>query len=543
MTTTLGELLAEKRRREQHSWERVARPEQRLPAGDWRIWLIMSGRGWGKTRTGSETVRIWARENRLVNIIAPTADSMRDICIEGPAGILAVCPPNERPEYRPSTRTLLWPNGAKSLLFSAEEPERLRGPQAAKLWFDELATFKYPEEVWQNSMLGLRIGSSPQAIITTTPRPLKLIKSLVAAKTTHITRGTTYDNRPNLAAQFFTEIVTRYENTRIGRQELEGQLLEDVPGALWTSAMIDDCRVSVLPQDLERVVVGVDPAVTSGEDSDEWGIVVAGRDRQHPPHFYVFADYSGVYTPNVACDKVLFAYATHQADRIIAEVNQGGQMIESILRSKEHGFAYRGVHASRGKMVRAEPISALYEQRRVHHLGSLAKLEDELTSYSPQTSTVSPGRLDSLVWALTELVGRDYAGGWLVQGAKQFKESRDEGPKSSAELAAAQKDQAQKDLNQTWPRATGRSTMFRSGYREKRLAEELHKRAAVVVQRFDKCPLCGNSVLAIAGDYRRCVCGWDSKQEAVKPVEGRPEPQDERRGLGGRFVMAKLGLG
>jgi phage terminase large subunit-like protein len=322
--------------------------------------------------------------------------------VKGPSGILAVCPKAERPVYLSSDRQLRWPNGNVTLCFSAEEPERLRGPQHYKLWCDELAAWRYQEEAWDLAMLGLRLGSNPQVVVTTTPKPTKLIKLLQNDPTTYVTHGTTYENRPNLAPKFYSHIITKYENTRLGRQELLAEVLDDNPGALWTQSAIDRDRIKIVPE-LVRVVVGVDPAVSANEDSDLTGIVVAGRGREHPPHYYVLDDLSLLGSPNEWAEKVNLAYRTHKADRVVAEVNNGGDLVEANLRTKDIQFAYKAVHATRGKIIRAEPIAALYEQKRVHHVGMFAKLEDEMCDFNPQSSTKSPDRMDALVWALAEL--------------------------------------------------------------------------------------------------------------------------------------------
>jgi phage terminase large subunit-like protein len=384
-----------------YDWEVWARPEQLIPPGPWQVWLIMAGRGFGKTRCGAETVREWVKTHRYVNLIGATADDARDIMVEGESGILAICPPDERPQYRPSKRRLEWPNGAISLIFTADEPERLRGKQHEKLWCDEVASWKY-EESWDQAMFGLRLGNNPQAIATTTPKPTKLMRGLVKESTTHVTRGSTYDNEQNLAGTFLSKIITKYEGTRLGRQELNAELLEDNPGALWNRDNIDETRIQKMP-DLLRVVVGVDPAASSNEDSDETGIVICGRDKQQPPHFYVIDDLSTVASPDGWAASAVRGYGLHKADRIIGEVNNGGEMVEAVIRHKDANVSYKAVHASRGKAIRAEPISALYEQKRVHHVGFFAQLEDQLCDWNPQTDTDSPDRLDALVWALTEL--------------------------------------------------------------------------------------------------------------------------------------------
>ncbi len=385
-------------------WHVWRREKQAPPLWAWQNWLILAGRGFGKTRVGSETIRQWIREGfDLVNLVAATADDLRDVMVEGESGILAVCPKDERPQYLVSKRRLEWPNGAVSLLFTAEEPERLRGKQHQKLWCDEPAAWRYAEEAWDMAQLGLRLGANPQSILTTTPRPTKLIRELIADKNTAVTRGTTYENRDNLAPSFYSKVITKYEGTRLGRQELNAEVLDDNPSALWKRSNIDANRVKAAPP-LTRIVVAVDPAVTSNEDSDETGIVIVGRDQRWPPHFYVLDDKSGIYTPDdmgkIACN----AYTDNQADRIVAETNNGGDMVEAVIRYQNANVSYGKVTASRGKTTRAEPIAALYEQNRVHHVGTFAVMEDQMCDWNPTVdSQDSPDRMDALVWGITEL--------------------------------------------------------------------------------------------------------------------------------------------
>lgn len=382
-----------------YDWLRWARPEQLLPPGDWRYWLINAGRGWGKTRTGAETVRLWSRDFRLINLIGATADDARDIMIDGESGILAICPAAERPEYRKSERLLLWPSGARSLIFTADEPDRLRGKQHEKLWGDEVASWRYAQEAWDQAMLGLRLGSNPQVIATTTPRPTKLIRSLMADPLTVVTGGTTYDNAANLAPGFLQEIIKRYEGTRLGRQELLAELLEDVPGALWKRAQIEAARVLQAP-DLVRLVVAVDPAATSDPTSDETGIVVAGVGANGDG--YILADESLRGSPREWASQAVAAYHRFRADRLIAETNNGGEMVELTIRVVDETVGYQAVRASRGKATRAEPVAALYEKGRVHHVGTFPGLEDQMCQWQP--GEPSPDRMDALVWALTELM-------------------------------------------------------------------------------------------------------------------------------------------
>ncbi len=388
-----------------HDWNSWARPNQRMPEGDWRYWLLRAGRGFGKTRVGAETVRIWSKDYPLVNLIGATADDARDVMIEGESGILAICPRSERPQYIASRRLLEWPSGCRSLIFTADEPERLRGKQHFKLWCDEIAAWRYAES-WDQAMFGLRLGNSPQAVVTTTPRPIELIRKLIADPYTIETRGTTYENRDNLAPAFLAQIVTKYEGTRLGRQELNAELLEDNPNALWNRKNIDAYRWSgpaELPS-MQRIVVAIDPAVSSHEDSDETGIVVCGRDHQWPPHFYVLSDASGIYTPKQWGEAAVAEYKNHKGDRIIGEANNGGDLVEANIRAVALDVPFRLVHATRGKEKRAENVCGLWEQGRVHHVGSFPKLEDQMCDFNPSDENAkSPDRMDALVWAMHEL--------------------------------------------------------------------------------------------------------------------------------------------
>jgi len=390
-------------------WRRVARPSQLPPAGDWTIWLLLAGRGFGKTRTGAETVRLQKLAGAShIALIGPTAADVRDVMIEGPAGLLTTSPKHDRPLYEPSKRRLTWSNGAVAMAFSADEPERLRGPQFDFGWADELAAWNYPQ-AWDMFLFGLRLGQRPCAVVTTTPQPTKIIRDLVnrEGRDVFVTRGSTFENAPNLAPAFLSEITKRYQGTRLGRQELQAEILDDVPGALWQRAWIDRDRRERAPE-LKRIVVSIDPAVKSGEDSDETGIIVAGVG--HDDRGYVLADLSGRYAPHEWAKVAIAAYHRHQADRIVAEVNNGGEMVEQVLRQVDPAVAFRAVHASRGKVVRAEPIAALYEQGRVHHVGAFEQLEDQMCSFASDFDRAragySPDRMDALVWALTELTLR-----------------------------------------------------------------------------------------------------------------------------------------
>lgn len=365
----------------------------------------MAGRGFGKTRVGAETVRWWVKRGyRRIHLVGPTASDARDVMVCGESGLLSVFPPWDRPKYEPSKRLITFKNGAVAYTFSAEEPERLRGPQCEAGWCDEVASWRFPE-AYDNFLFGLRLGRDPRAVITSTPKPNALTKSILTDKHTVITRGTTYENRSNLAQAFYDAIIRKYEGSRLGRQELLAELLTDTPGALWTRDLIDATRIKVseIRWDLfVRIVVAIDPAVTHGEDADETGIVVAGVTVSQ--HVVILDDLSMRGSPLEWAKVAIGAYEKYKADRIVAEVNNGGDLVGANLYAVSPQLPFRAVRASRGKMIRAEPIAALYEQRRAHHAGHFGKLEDEMTTFTPNSGADSPDRMDALVWAVTDLL-------------------------------------------------------------------------------------------------------------------------------------------
>lgn len=341
-------------------------------------------------------------EPRRIALVAPTFDEARLVMIEGPSGLLAVHPFEERPKFEPSKRLVTWANGSVAQVFSAEEPDGLRGPQFDAAWCDELAKWKQAESVWQMLGFALRLGDNPVAVVTTTPRPIALVKKLLADPANAVSHSTTADNATHLAASFLKDVTARYAGTRLGRQELEGELIEDDPDALFRRDDIEHLRVSA-PPELTRVVVAVDPPASFNAKSNACGIVVAGLGADG--HAYVLADLSVERArPAVWARKVVAAYENFNASRVIAEVNQGGAMVEQVLREVAPSLSYRAVHASQGKRARAEPVAALYEQGRVHHVGALPALEDEMCSVIEDGR--SPDRLDALVWAVTELMLR-----------------------------------------------------------------------------------------------------------------------------------------
>ena len=368
------------------------------------MWLVLAGRGFGKTRMGAEWIRKRAESGhyRRFALIGQTAADVRDVMVEGESGILAISPPWFRPEYEPSKRRLTWPNGAIATTYSGDSPDQLRGPQHDGVWADEPAKWKYGVDAWDNMEFGLRIGPKPQVVATTTTRPITLIKSLIADPQTITTRGSTYDNLANLAPSFAKRILAKYEGTRIGRQELNAEMLDDTPGALWTRTLLENTRLTSTP-DLLRVVVAIDPQASSGQT----GIIVAGKGKVgDESHGYTLDDVTppeGV-SPAVWATAAVAAYNKWHADCIVAEVNNGGDMIENVIRNVPGGksIRYKTIRATRGKYTRAEPIAAIFEQGRGHHVGYFAELEDQLCTWVPGDE--SPDRLDAEVWAYTELM-------------------------------------------------------------------------------------------------------------------------------------------
>ncbi|MEM8576226.1 MAG: terminase family protein [Pseudomonadota bacterium] len=394
-----------------------AMPHQLPPDGDWRTWVILGGRGAGKTRAGAEWVRAqvegplpWdAGRCRRVALVGETIDQVREVMIFGDSGILACSPPDRRPEWQAGRKRLVWPNGAEASVHSAFDPEGLRGPQFDAAWVDELAKWKKAEEAWDQLQFALRLGDDPRVCVTTTPRNVDVLKRLLDLPSTVQTHASTLENRANLAASFLEEVQARYAGTRLGQQELDGVLLSDVDGALWTSSRVAQTLTEEVPE-LDRIVVAVDPCATSGKAADECGIVVVGAVTQGPPsdwRAYVLADESVAgASPNAWAQAAIDAYHRHGADRLVAEVNQGGEMVESIVRSIDPLIPYRSVHATKGKAKRAEPVAALYEQGRVRHVRGLQALEAQMVQMTAAGygGAGSPDRLDALVWGLHEVL-------------------------------------------------------------------------------------------------------------------------------------------
>lgn len=400
-------------------WLDTARPNQLPPAGSWLTWLILAGRGFGKTRTGAETIAQWARETPggRFALIGQTFADARDVMVEGESGLLAVLDESELrggsvdTAWNRSMGELYLANGAKFKIYSSEKPRQLRGPQHHGAWGDEPATWNDAEQgtaddtTWSNLLFGLRLGSDPRVVMTGTPRPNRLVRELLKDETTTTTRGSTYDNLDNLSATFRKNVIRKYEGTRLGRQELDGEVLDDTPGALWQYAMFgkEDFRLGSADElpELARIVVGVDPSASSSDESDETGIIVAARGTDG--HAYVLADATLKAGPTEWAQAVKGAYDTWRADRVVAERNNGGEMVETVLRTVDPNLPVTTVWASRGKATRAEPVAALYEQGKVHHLGTLSDLEGQAAGWVPGAGK-SPDRVDALVWALTELM-------------------------------------------------------------------------------------------------------------------------------------------
>ena len=398
-----------------HTWEFWARPNQLEPDGnDWDYWIFNAGRGAGKTRSGAEWVRhrIKAGDKRVA-CVAPTKGDVRRVMVEGESGLLNVCWKKDKtykgqtlgfPIWSPTNSTLTWENGAVAQFFSAEDPERLRGPQFHSAWADEVAAWRNQQEVWDMLSLCMRLGRHPRVMVTTTPKPTRLMRFLLKHPKAVLSTGSTFDNADNLASTYLQAVRDAYEGTRLGRQELYAEILEEAEGALWTTELLDSCVIDKdeLPEHFARIVVSVDPAVTSNEESDMTGIVVAGVDFNGTA--YVLEDATDRLSPQGWAKKAVELYHKYGADRIVAERNQGGEMVRHTLHTEDDSVPVRLVHASRGKYARAEPVSALYERGKVKHVKGLDELETQMRTWEPLGSIGSPDRLDAMVWAITDLV-------------------------------------------------------------------------------------------------------------------------------------------
>ena len=407
-----------------HDWPVWARPDQLPPPGDWPVWLVLGGRGAGKTRAGAEWVRGLAlgkppfaeKPVGRIALVAETYADLREVMIDGVSGLLSVHPHGERPSFEPTRRRLVWPNGAVAQGFSAEDPEALRGPQFAAAWADELGKWRHAEETFAMLQLGLRLGTLPRALVTTTPRPIPLLKRLLEDPATAISRAATRANAANLAPGFLGRVMQLYGGTRLGRQELDGELLEDIPDALWSRAAVEAARVREAPE-IARVVVAVDPPAGGAKRSDACGIVAPGLGADG--FCYVLADETVPGPrPEIWAAKAVALARRLEADALVAEVNQGGEMVRSVIREVDPGVPVVAVRATRGKWLRAEPVAALYAQGRVKHVGAFPQLEDEMCAFRLDglADGRSPDRLDALVWAVTHLLLAPKAGEPRIRG-------------------------------------------------------------------------------------------------------------------------------
>jgi phage terminase large subunit-like protein len=399
-----------------HDWQIWAREDQLPPqaapgGGPWTTWLLLGGRGSGKTRAGAEWVRgvalgrapFASRPAGRIALVADTLDDARAVMVEGVSGLMSIHPQDERPQFHKTRHEVEWPNGARARLFSASDPDSLRGPQFDAAWCDELAKWPRAESAWDMLQFGLRLGDRPRQVVTTTPRPSPLIERLIADTKTAVTRAATSANAANLAPAFLDAIVGRYQGTRLGRQELDGEIIEDRADSLWRRDAIEGARVTS-PPPLSRIVVAVDPPVTSGERADACGIVAAGRGADGRAYVLADATVQGV-RPTTWAGAVARLYDSLEADCIVAEVNQGGELVADVLAQVAPHAAIRKVRAGRGKYARAEPVAALYERGLVSHAGVFPALEDEMCAFGPDgLEAGSPDRVDALVWALSDLM-------------------------------------------------------------------------------------------------------------------------------------------
>jgi predicted phage terminase large subunit-like protein len=385
-----------------YHWRFWARPNQIAPGDDWSTWLILAGRGFGKTEAGAQWIHERVKDGaKSIALIAETQKDLEEVMV---ARLVAISPPDFKPAVRYKPVRIAWPNGAVALGYNGNEPDQLRGPEFDTAWCDELAKYRYARDTWDMLQFTMRKGNDPRVCVTTTPRPIPIIRELMADSRTVVARGRTVENADNLAESFMDNMRSKYEGTRLGRQELDGEILDDVPGALWTRAMLEIASVDGLPE-MSRVVVAVDPSGTNGDDDgDEIGIIVAGRGVDG--RGYVIEDRSCKLSPDGWARRAVQAYYTHNADRLVAERNFGGAMVASVIRTADRSVSFKEVTASRGKAARAEPIAALYEQGRISHIKGLGDLEDQMTlmTMAGYAGDGSPDRVDALVWALTELM-------------------------------------------------------------------------------------------------------------------------------------------
>ncbi|MCF6274784.1 MAG: terminase family protein [Robiginitomaculum sp.] len=391
------------------AWHKTRRPDQEPPKGKWLIWILLGGRGAGKTRAGAEWVREQVMDNnkKRIALVAPTYNDAREVMIGGESGLLNIGPEKDRPKYISSRRRLEWKDGAVAYVFSAEDPDGLRGPQFDCAWADEFCAWSYPDDTLSNLRLGLRLGDEPQLVITTTPKPLPTLKKLMLEPGMKVTRATTKDNAANLSPAFMQSVYEIYGGTRLGRQELNGEIIEDREGALWTRALIDSVRVDAAPEEIQKTVVAIDPPATSGSQADACGLIVATRvgfGAQARVYILHDATVQGL-KPDKWAALAVKLWQQWDADYLLAEINQGGDMVKTMLDAIGEQAPVRTVYASKSKVARAEPVAALYEQGKVKHAGSFTQLEDELCMMGAHGNLrKSPDRADALVWAVTDLL-------------------------------------------------------------------------------------------------------------------------------------------
>ena len=388
-------------------WMQIARDNQKLPSGNWSTWLILAGRGFGKTRTGAESIRQLVERHgyKRVALIGASIVQTRSIMVEGVSGILGAYPSDKKPHLEITKREVHFRNGAVAMLFGGDQVDQLRGPQFDLAWIDELAKFRHPDKLMDQLTLSLRLGTQPKCIITTTPRPLPIINKLLQRHDVIVTRGTTFENEQNLAPSFIEQVVKEFKGTKLGSQEIYGEILNETQGALWQRANLTYEQPAYDEQQnpiLQRIVVAIDPATTHHEGSDETGIVIAGIDDRKQA--YILEDLSGKHSPLDWGQRAVQAYHRYKADRIVAETNKGGDLVERMIKSIDSMVSYKEVRATRGKAVRAEPIAALYEKGRVFHVRPFQALEEQMCTYIPGSTSKSPDRVDALVWALTDLL-------------------------------------------------------------------------------------------------------------------------------------------
>ncbi|MDR0552963.1 MAG: phage terminase large subunit [Holosporales bacterium] len=399
-----------------YDWDSIARDSQKIPEGDWMLWLITAGRGFGKTRTGAESIMKFVNEGKYKNIaiIGKTLGEARSIMVEGPSGILSTSISYTMDmKYYPAKKEIIWGNGAKATLIGGDNVDSLRGHQFDLVWVDEFAKFKRPKALWEQIMFTLRIGNKPKCIMTTTPRPIKILKDLLSSKYTHVTKGSTFENAHNLSAHFVEFMKATYVNTRIGDQELMGEIVVDDNGALWRDE--DILYKEASRPDMQRVVIGVDPAMSNGENSDETGIIVAGLGEDEK--VYILDDLSGKYTPPEWAKVVARAYHDYQAERVVGEVNNGGDLVESMIKTFSKFIPFSPVRAIKGKVARAEPIALMYESSNVYHVRRFEELEKQMRKMSRVTEDGETGkagdqehddRVDALVWAVSEIKNKKF---------------------------------------------------------------------------------------------------------------------------------------